>query len=163
MKRWIPFLICCTLILSLYGCDRSVSSQSHVRFYYRSEDPVGTLITCEERTDLPKNAELTDLLQIYLQGPQNTSLVTPFKRNTTLVSVTQEGAKLYVTLSREHARLSGQDLIIACGCFATTCFALTDAASVTIRTEGLLMDGQESITIDRDSLLLDDEHIQIKS
>ena len=64
---------------------------------------------------------------------------------------------LYVTVSKELAQLSGLELTLACSCLSMTCMELTGAENIVISAENSLLDGQKSITMNKDTLLLIDK------
>ena len=95
-------------------------------------------------------------MQLYLAGPDNVELVSPFPNGLRLIRHHQEGETLYLLFSEELAQLSNLSLSMACGCITMTCLTLTDATQVTIEANESLLDGQKSITMERDSLILSD-------
>ena len=70
------------------------------------------------------------------------------------MGISQENGTVYVTLSPEITLLTGVDLTMACGCLTLTILSLTEAQQVQIRSVSGLLDGQRSITMDKNTLLL---------
>ena len=95
-------------------------------------------------------------MQLYLAGPDNVELVSPFPNGLRLISHHQEGETLYLLFSEELSQLSNLSLSMACGCITMTCLTLTDATQVTIEANESLLDGHKSITMGQDSLILSD-------
>ncbi len=156
MKRFYLILLCCAL-LCCCGCAPKQNSEAHVQFYYRSQSASDSLLEAEARPELSRSATLDSLLTVYLKGPKSQTLTDPFNGNIRLISVTQNGSTLNVLLSREFSRLTRLPLMIACSCITVTCLGLTDATEVTIRAQDSTLDGAESITMDRNTLLLLDD------
>ena len=63
-----------------------------------------------------------------------------------------------VILNDATARLTGLDLTIACACLTATVCDMTGVQMVTIKAETQLLDGNKSITMQRDHLLLLDSN-----
>ena len=156
MKKSIALLLVLAITLSLAAC----ASSSAVTYYYvRNEDEYlygvsdGVMVG-ESREAAGHVDDLRYLLILYLHGPVSDNLTSPFPAGTKLVELTREGGALTVQLTSIFTVLEGTDLTLACACLARTCFALTDAQSVTILSMGL---ETVSMTLERDDLLLMDD------
>lgn len=133
-------LICALLILGLLfpaGC--TTASEDMYSFYYlRSEESIvygspDALIAPVSMEITGQSKDLNYILGLYLDGPSQENFLSPFPRGTHLVSSHSDGDSLIVTLSEEFSALEDIHLILACACLCRTCFALTDAESITIR------------------------------
>ena len=149
-------LILCLIIGTL--CFKGHLQQSKERaFYYcnMAMDYSGDnpSVLAENRADAP-DGSLQEILELYLSGPLSQNLRSPFPAHLKLIGVSQTGETIYLTFSRELATLTGLDLTMACCCITLTTLALTDAQQVEIRTVTDLLDGQRSITMRKDTLLL---------
>ena len=157
MKRILCLILALTFLVLFPGCGQE--EDPAIRFYYlRSEYIYGTedgVIAPEEREIVVK--DMGYLLELYLDGPQTESLVSPFPKGTHLISTHMQDGTLTLELSREFAVLDDVKLSLAAGCIASTCFDLSDAVSVQI----LAYAGKKevSITLKRDSLTLIDNSI----
>lgn len=160
--------ICMTLILIflLCGCRNAPVEkyQNPVNFYYcrqeisyHSKDSV----FCSEIRESNGSEGLSNLLWTYLKGPERADLVSPFPAGLRVVSVRKQGDTLCVELSRNFAALKGMDLTRACACLSLTLGELTDAKIIEIRTENVLLDGKDKITMLPDSLQLMDSGASI--
>ena len=157
MKRLIFFLLSGILILSLVSCGKD-SLTSEVPFYYlRAEFDHGTpdgVIASEIHELSGHHNDLRYLLALYLQGPSDPELRSPFPNGTILVDLVQENQSVTITLSSTAAVLEGVDQTIACACLAETCFAISDAQQVRIQSlesaSGLSVDA----TFTRGNILL---------
>ncbi len=156
MKQILCFAVILALLLAS-GC-KSKDDPSGTPFYYCVSSPSygqgSTAITQEYRDGIP--SDLMEALQVYLEGPESADLVSPFPADLTIVSAIQEGAIVYLTVSMEMTALRGLDLTMACGCLTLTTLALTDAEQVQISSIYGLLDGQRTIIMDKNTLLLYD-------
>ena len=165
MKKRIASILLILLIVSLCACtDTPDSSKDPLVFYYpwadleaaMKQDPHCTALGYEER-DISGNREnLRYLLTLYFQGPLDTDLASAFPKGTSALEVQMEDTALTVTLNHAFGQLEGMDLTLACTCLARTCFGLTDAQSVTIKTAPTDDTPELSVTITRDNFLLED-------
>ncbi len=161
MRRILTLLLLAALLISLAGC-RSPLQDNQVEFYYRrvsdsfSFGAPDAVIAPETRSFTNSSGDLTYLLSIYLQGPQDPQLRAPFPVRTTLLSSQLEADVLTLTLDQTFARLEGMDLTIACACLSQTCFGITPANQICIRAEAPGDQNPISVTISRDQLLFED-------
>ena len=150
MRRGISLLLAMLCLFCLYGCDQ----EDGVLFFYpRTEIQYGSadaVIASEARDIDNTGKDMTFLLKLYLEGPISQELRSPFPRGTTLESLSYAGGQLFVVLNEPFAALENMDYLIACACIASTCFELTEATSVTVKTQ------QTSLTLTRDTLMLED-------
>ena len=150
-------LLCCMMLLMLCGCN---SSDEDILFYYPRkalsyEAPDG-VIASEAREAPGHEDDLTYLLTMYLEGPLDQKLSSPFPKGTSLVGFTYSDATMYVTLNEAFAQLEGMDHTIASACVAYTCFHLTAAEKVVIKCNSEDY-GNRSITLSRDAMILYDD------
>lgn len=166
MRKIIAFIIAITLVLCSAGCNTGSGLNDPVTFYYtRPNDgflygAADGVIAAEEREASGHTGELQYLLTLYLSGPLDDSLTSPFPNGTQLTALTQTADTLYIELSGEFSQLSGVRLTTACACISKTCFALRDVSQVTIQSPAFGDHPAVEITLTRDSLfLLDDSAI----
>ena len=155
MKKWISMILALVLLFGLVGCRQ----QESIHFYYpRTQIQYGVadgVIAAEPRELEGTNRSLEFILKLYLEGPVSQDLRSPFPKGTALANLKQEQDTIVVTLSPPFGLLEDLDYIIACACVASTCFALTEAESVTVAT------GQTQMTLTRDNLSLADQAASI--
>lgn len=155
MKKSLCYIIVLMLLLAA-GCS-SQGEPDGTPFYYCVTNPSykqdSTAIDKEYRDEIPTDS-LTAALEVYLAGPESSNLVSPFPEGLKVLSANQEGSILYLTVSMEMTALSGLNLTMACGCLTLTCLALTDAEQVQISSIYGLLDGQRTIIMDENTLLL---------
>ena len=155
--------LCCFLIIAtlfLTACSNQQSQPIGTPFYYcavQADYSSGSTAILEEyRQDVPSDS-LIAALELYVNGPQSPDLASPFPDGMQVISATQEGDTVYLTVSMELTTLTGLDLTMACGCLTMTSLALTDAQQVQISPIYGLLDGQHTITMNKNTLLLHDD------
>ena len=160
MKKFICLLL--AALLCVTGCDSSQDETPGVLFYYlrKSEDFVygsaDGVVTGEERDPSGYRNNLKYLITLYLQGPVDEKLQSPFPAGCKLVVLSQEEEELTLLLNSNFCTLKDMDLTLACVCLAKTCFSLTDAQRVRIMAESFSGEVAIDQTIHIDSLLLED-------
>ncbi len=154
MKKIMAFL--CLAIL-LTGC--TVKNEG-IRFTYRQKDlNYGSsqgVIAWESREVPGHEDDFQYLLNLYLEGPLDDTLASPFPKGTALESVTFSNHTAYVTLNEVYAEPDGMEHTVASACMAQTCFDLTNVQTVVIKCYSQEF-GNKSITLTRDSLVLTDD------
>lgn len=167
MKKFRTFLIL-LLVLTLTACAFPVNSLSEpVDFYYPRKEKEyiygsdSSVLATETREAAGHSNDLVYLLALYLQGPTDEMLRTPFPAGTFLISARKEDAAIQVELSSAFVSLAGADQTLACAALAQTCFGCTDAQTVTI----CATDDKTtvSITMDRNGLILSDSSTQTET
>ena len=162
MKKMLCLLLSAVMLL-LPACGIGGQNNAVMIPFYYLRDPDTFLygspdgvISFENRDISGHEAELNYLLMLYLKGPLDEGLESPFPDGSRLLQLIEKNGKLSITLNSSFATLKGMDLTLACVCLAKTCFSLTDAES--IRIMGKAADGTISIdeTITINSLLLED-------
>ncbi len=152
MKRLICFFLLLSLALPLLGCSQEIQEPGN--FYYpRREfqaENAQNMIVAEQRDITGHARELHYLLSLYLIGPLNEELKSPFPQDTRLISVSQEDLTLHIELSSMPNRYTDAQFSLACACLTLTCLELSDATQVTI------VSGERTITMARDTLVLQD-------
>lgn len=159
MKKQIALFLIFVLLLPISGCKNETVYQKPVTFYYQatelSYDAACTVVESETREGASYGTT-EEVLAALLAGPSNPGLKNPFPENTQVLSLVQERDTLYLTFSDELALLSGFQLVLACCCITLTCLDITDATQVCITVENGLLNGEKTITMNRDCLILID-------
>lgn len=158
MRRAICLLLCCVSLLLCFGCtEKSPEPQDGIVFYYPqaqlSFQPGSTIIGTETRA-LTDQETWAQVLSIYFLGPDAEHLLSPFPAGLAVIKTSMENKTVYITVSDHLAELTGLELTMACSCLSLTALALTGAETVVINAEDALLDGQKSITMDKNTLLL---------
>lgn len=155
MKKHICLLLCLMLMLS--GC----AVKDNVSFYYpRVEyiyDAQDGVIAPEKRDITGHRDDLKFLMSLYLMGPLDEALESPFSSKTRLVSVETVDNSVVITLSDTSATLSDSEFILACACLTMTCMDITSADSVTV------VSGGRTTTLDPELLTMFDSGTPIET
>lgn len=159
MKRQCLWGLLLLLLAVLAGC--AFRDQDSVRFYYpRAEiaytDDTG-VIAGEARTAGGHTGDLQYLLSLYLSGPADSGLRSPFPPGVRLEECHVTDGQAEVLLSPGLDGLTPLERTIACVCLARTVLELTQADSVRIATTQGLLSGENAAVYDRDSVLLKDD------
>ena len=156
MKRVMRCFLWIMLCLGLSACGEKLGD---LHFYYPRLDfafgDAQPVIVSEYREATGHEDDLDYLLKLYLEGPLDDTLRSPFPGNIALEGFTYSDFTLYVTLNDALADLSGVHHTLATACLAKTCFELTPAEKVIIKCNSA-KNGNQSITVYRDSVLLQD-------
>ena len=162
MKRFISLILAAMLLMS--GCSSALSNiNDPVEFYYlRAHDKTDRqkdyfaegAFASEPREASGRRHDLYYLISMYLQGPLDANLRSPFPAGSAVIKVQQEGNTLSVYLNAAFAKLENMDMTLACGCLSQTCMALSDAEYIHIEVWGI--DGKVlyETTVSDGSLLL---------
>lgn len=150
MKRLYALAAALLLLFSLTSCG----IHDYADFYYCRKDYIyesqQSVIEAESREVTGHAQDLSYLLALYLIGPLEENLQSPFPAGTRLVSIAQEGTSLTLQLSRQAGTLSDSEFSLACACMAMTCLEMDSLTDITITSE------EKSLTINRDLLMLSD-------
>lgn len=162
MKRVWCLLLCLLLLCSAAGCAASAEKPAPFQLFYRTADVshASGLIGYELAAE-PLSRTADAIAERYFSGPQNETLRSPFPKETTFVSAFQDGTVLNLTVSDQLAELSGVNLSVAISCISLTFSQLNGIESICISTEHELLGGQDSITIQSGSILLQDNSLDI--
>ena len=156
MKRSLCVLLCVLFLIGLCGCSTPLSGSGEpVSFYYRRADfqyhGTDNVIVPEQREISGHGGDLHYMISLYLVGPLDDSLVSPFPKGTRLLDTQQNGLALLLTLPASAASLSDSAFSLACTCLGLTCMSFTNAETVTVSS------GERVMTITTDNLLLSDD------
>lgn len=163
MKRTICLILISVLLLS--GCSMiPAQSEDTVEFYYlrsvRAQEDYQAYfsegaVVAEYRDVSGHRNDLYYLLSMYLRGPVDSHLESPFSSGCSLIDVEQTGSTLTVRLSSGASLMDDLDLTVACGCLARTCMSLADVDTVQIQSLSVINEILFSITVTSDNLLLE--------
>lgn len=166
MKKIATLVLSLCLLFSLASCAYNSSGMIEpAEFFYQrkisdiKEHPTDGVIASELREASGHRNDWNYLLSLYLRGPLDRSLVSPFPASCKLIGISREEKTLHIILDENFAELKDIDLTIACACLAKTCISLANVEAVHI--EAASADGTNLINliIDRGSLLLEENGI----
>ena len=162
MRRVLATILLCFTVFSLYGCSTQESDFFEpVNFYYcndlDSREDFENIFVAEVREGLGYTDNKPALLSLYLMGPQDNRLVSPFPVGTTIVSVKKNSDSLNIVFSNHLAQLSGFDLTLAATCVSLTAFELYPCSQVLISCDSALLNGKPSLAISAEEIVLKDD------
>lgn len=152
MKRILCFLLAVVLLLSLCACGLSDNNSAffyyrRIKFQYGSDTGDGVIVS-EKRDITGHRDDLSYLISLYLLGPMDDALVSPFPADTRLLSTRTSAGDIELRLSEMGADFPDSRYSLACACLALTCLELTDATYVTV------ISGERSLRLSREDLTL---------
>ncbi len=168
MKRLTLSILILSLLIS--GCAFGGDGlKEPVTFYYLRDHstPEGYdafftegAIGSENREAAGHRQDLTYLLKLYLQGPLDSDLKSPFPVASKITDIQQKDRTLTVTMNAVPSRYNDMDLTISCACLARTCMGLVDVDTVTI--QAFTTDGKTLFTrsFTHDDLIAEDLYSQ---
>lgn len=157
------FFVLLTLIIQASGCKKSNKNDfpNAANFYYTAEKIEyhnnNGFISSEKRDVNKSINDLAALIDLYLQGPEESELLSPFPKNTVVHDITHKNGIFSIILSNEFAQLNGYDLSVACACLTLTIQQFVGANLIQISGKDADLDGNKHITMNTDSLVLYDQ------
>lgn len=166
MKRVLCIILVVLLLLPLVACSHQKADiQDPVNFYYRKKDPANSdAAISKERGEAQGHREdYSYLIGQYLKGPTDEILQRTFPSGISVVDLKIDGKTATLVLSDFFSTLSGLDLTLACACLTLTVCELTGTEQLTIRTQSTLLDGNKTVIMAvEDIVLLDDCRVAIE-
>ncbi len=156
MIRLAAFILILSLLVLICSCSvLGYQKEDYVTFYYCQAEYIYAdgdgVIAPEDRDVTGRTDDLEYLLPLYLVGPLDEDLASPFPARTQLISAQMQENTLTITLSETEKALTDSQFSLACACLTMTCLEITNAEQVTI------ICSDRSITMHRDSFLLYDD------
>ena len=139
MRRFIPLLLCLALLFSLCACSRQNTIRINpITFYYKNAelrfndgaDVFYGLDVDLENPEIP----ISEIVDLYLEGPDEPFLESPFPPNAHLVDFTWEKDLLTLVLSNEFGSLKGLDRSFAMACLTLTLTQVNGVDAVLVQT-----------------------------
>ena len=154
MKRSLCCMLILLLLIPLAGC--SSPNFDPVLFYYCRRPEAYEYFDAEgiirpEGRDLSGHSEdLTYLVALYLAGPLDEDLISPFPRKTRLLEEETKNNRILLELTDLGNTMTDSEFSLASACLAKTCMEYVHAKDITIKS------GARSITINADNVILYD-------
>lgn len=163
MRKMFCLFLSTLLLMPVFGCQRPHSDTHYIFYYPRSDYGYNTqegkfynnIVEPELRKDITV-LSIDKILDLYLEGPTDQSLINPFLKELSVESVRIDGEVLYIVVTDHLAELTGINLMIACACLGRTGMELSNTSSVYISCQTDLLDGKRSVLLHRDSILFVD-------
>lgn len=155
MKRLVLLLTVCSLLVTAAGCSFFPEDNKHpVKYYYQRADYLygqeDGVIAAEERDGTGHIKDVAYLLRLYLMGPHDEELLSPFPPGLLITDIRQGNGNVILTLTDALASVSEAKQTLACACLALTCMDITGQESVT------LIWADKMLTLDSSTLTLFD-------
>ena len=154
MKQFLCVLLMLCLCFRFAGCAGSMDDS--ITFYY-CRDPkayqyyAADAVVATERRDLSGHRnDVPYLLRLYLAGPLEEDLQSPFPRNTHLIHAGQDAGRIEIDLSSLDETMTDASFSLACACLTKTCIDYFGCEEVTVRS------GSRSITMSDETIVLFD-------
>ena len=162
MKKLLCIFLVLSCLLSLTACvQQDEHPEPTVTVYYRRASltygAADSVIASTQLKSSGREGDHAYLIRKYLASTPDEAFVSPFPKGVTLISFKLEGLTAKVVLSNEIADLTGMNLTIALTCLTQTVMSLTTCEEVIISANTRLIDGQNFITLSKDSYLLVDD------
>ena len=162
MKRIVCLLL---TVLLLSGCHYSESGDilAPVEFFYpRNTDSflygaVDGVLAAEVREASGHVGDLNYLITMYLRGPQEENLRSPFPAGCVLEEIYIKDDTLYLHFDSKFATLQNMELTIACASLAKTCLTMTGLPYISIEASSEEQNVQ--MILDAESMLFADNSI----
>ena len=152
MKQILWAMIFVLFLMSLSACH--AADPDGVTFYY-CRDPQqyqyfqdNGVICAESRDIMGHRYDLQYMAGLYLAGPMEEGLISPFNKNTRLLSIRKNDTSILVELSEHANTLTDSEFSLSCACFAMTCMDFIQCDDVTITC------GDRSITMNQENIVL---------
>lgn len=162
MKKITALMICFFQILAMLGCAQD-TPQVPGSFYYRQAETGfftdGGVIAPEIREIAGMETDIDRLLQEYFSGPRQNDLVSPFPRDSGVISWRREDDTLSLTMNDAFAALSGVELSIACACTARTFQELLGVSHVQFQSRDGLLGDEKALLFSSENVRLYDDSL----
>ena len=157
MKKLLYLLLIVLIMFHAWGCTYHSSASEPVPFYYqRVQYQFGSpdgVIASEHREAVGHTGDIQYLLTLYLRGPLDPALKSPFPTGTALLDWKQEDRTLSITLTNAVTGLDDLALTLACACLAKTCFEIASVDTVQIYSGSPTEKNHVDILLTPESLL----------
>ena len=148
------FAVILILMIFLTACQ-SVNPDSVTFYYFREPEQYqyfedNSVICTENRDLLGHRSDLQYMAGLYLAGPMDEGMASPFTKNTRLVSIQQVDSEILVELSEHAAALTDSEFALSSACLAMTCMDFIRCDAVTVTAD------ERSVTMTRENIVLFD-------
>ena len=159
MRKILCFLLVICCFAGILGCtsDHDKPENSVSVFFKREKTVYGTADGVIGETYLDAAGRETDyayLLNVYLQMTPGEGLSPTYPKGVAMMNFKLQGLTAKVVLSDPIAELTGMELTIALTCLTKTVMSITGCQEVIISATTKQLDGQNFVTLNKDSYLL---------
>lgn len=159
MRKFLCFALILCCLFGIVACtDDDAVPENAVTVFFKREKPVfGTADGIIGTSYLDAEGHMQDhiyLLNKYFRTVPEEGFLSPFPTGLAVLSFKLEGLTAKIVLTDCVADLSGMQLTVALVCMTQTVMSLTGCQEVIISAYSRQLDGQNFITLNRDSYLL---------
>ncbi|MBE6921096.1 MAG: hypothetical protein E7468_06005 [Ruminococcaceae bacterium] len=159
MRKIVCFALILCCIAGILGCsaDKKPPEDSVAVFYKKDKIAYGTSSGVIGQTYMHASgheAEYAYLLNRYLKAAPGEGFAQTFPSGVSLIRFQLEGLTAKIILSDRIADFTGMELTIALTCLTQTVMSVTGCQEVIISASTKQLDGQNFVTLNRDSYLL---------
>lgn len=154
MKQLLCIFLACLMLVCLTSC--SSEDPNAITFYYCREPEAyrffeETGVIGRETRDITGHRnDLRYMVSLYLAGPMEEELISPFTKATRLVSAELSGREIHIELSGHNKIMTDSEFSLACACLTLTCMDFMDCDAVTI------VSGERTMTMNTENIFLYD-------
>jgi hypothetical protein len=169
MKRLFSLLLILSFILSGCSLGREPFIEP-VTFYYLKDHSgkenydaffVEGAIGSEIRESSGHRYDLNYLAALYLQGPTDQQLRSPFPAGSKVLDIQLDDGILHITMNTISSRFNDMDLTIGCACLSRTFMELTQVETVHVASYSSEQKLLFSRTFTADNMILEDLYTPI--
>lgn len=154
--------VCVIFMILFSGCSQNSSDYvKPIKFYFPTAP--GTyengdkIISAEQREGVDYGDDLVWLLNTYLSGPISTELMNTAPAGSRVLEIRTANNRILVYMNKAFSSLDGIELSVTCSAIAMTLMDYTGKDHVIFFVEDALLDGNESIVINKENLILQDK------
>lgn len=137
MKRLLILILVLGIGLSCAACTQDAEEQTFF-YYLRTRETIAygepDALVAPVCMDIPPELPFEDVIALYLSGPTDETLLSPFPQGTQLLSTIERKDMLVLVMSGEFSSLDGIQLTLAGTCLAVTCQELTGQGRIQVRS-----------------------------
>ena len=156
-------LLSIILLLSLTACSSNAIMNQSIFYYPRPvlqyNDSNG-VIGSEKTTQTIRKSSDSEIIQLYLDGPNSQDLCSPLSEHTELLSVTKDANSIVFIFTNSIVEINPTLLTPSLVALAKTCFEIYDINEIRIQAESVLLNTEQEIIINKDNVFLWDSNVQ---
>jgi len=164
MRKILCF--CLALVLVFSGCmyQPEVSEGDGVRFYYRDKREEAYfsetgIMASEMRSIRWEQQSIKGLMEVYLQGPVSSELISPFPKDLQLLDTQILPGEITLTFDDSLSSLSPAGLRVAAGCIARTLWEYGGYETVILKAQTQLLDEKDRLVLYPEEFVLRDRNV----
>lgn len=153
MKHIFPLILAVCLLFS--GCQVKTANETAEFYYVQAayQTDLGNPIAAEWKEITGHSGDLAYLVQLYLVGPSQDTLVSPFPRSCQFLSASKTDYGIQIKLSDTELTMTDAAFTLGCACLTLTFLGIAQVQAVTV------ISGNRKVTMDRSTLTLYDSGV----